>query len=528
MKTDRILIVDDEELNRFLLEGILEVLGYECRSASNGVEALRVLDSDIDLVLLDVNMPELTGFDVVRKIRLADQCNDVPVVMVTALSSMQDRLAAVEAGANDFISKPVDQTELRIRIASQLRIKHSQDEVKRHQVDLESQVQTRTSELESANQKLAQLATTDTVTGLANHRSLVSSLDAEVSRCAATHSTCSVLFIDLDYFKALNDSCGHVAGDEVLNEVGATLEEAIRGRGICGRWGGEEFVCILPDTDGEKAVELAESVREQIARRSFGAALSCHLTCSVGVASYPRDGLDRSTLAEAADKAMYVAKSLGRNQVRAAEDVSSGFESLRFDCSSREDQALSGLVEALVALVNMRDECSGKHIEDVEVLSREIGIALGMADAEIRLLGIAGKLHDIGKVAISDAILTKGTALSTEEWSSVKQHPRIGADVLARVPSLRAIAAAVRSHHECWDGSGYPDGLIGDEIPVAAQIISVADAYSAMTSSRPYREPMTHDAALSEIRRCRGTQFSPTVVDALELSFRTKGIQAAA
>src|SRR5579862_8301700 len=284
MKTDRILIVDDEELNRLLLEGILETFGYEYRSAANGEEALRLLDEEIDLVLLDVNMPQLTGFDVVRKIRSGTRCSDVPVVMVTALSSMQDRLAAVEAGANDFISKPLDQTELRIRAASQLRVKHSQDDVKRHQQQLKAEVSERTLELEEANRRLALLATTDPVTGLANHRSLVDALEAEVNRCINTHSTCGVLFIDVDYFKALNDAYGHIGGDQILKDLGGVLQDGVGLASICGRWGGEEFVCILPGASKESAGELAETIRSMVARHSFRVGMGCNVTCSIGVA----------------------------------------------------------------------------------------------------------------------------------------------------------------------------------------------------------------------------------------------------
>ena len=519
MKQDKILIVDDEALNRILLEGILEVLGYESCSAANGTEALSMLSDQIDLVLLDVNMPVLSGFDVVKQIRLAPTCSDVPVVMVTALSSMQDRLAAVEAGANDFICKPVDQTELRIRVASQLRVKHAQDAVKRHQQNLEVQVSERTLSLQEANERLARLATTDPLTGLANHRSLMDTLDEEIERCRETRLNCSVLFIDLDHFKALNDSCGHVVGDSLLQEVAAILVESVGESGFCGRWGGEEFVCILPDKDGQGAIGHAEDIRRTIAQHAFRAGMGYHITCSIGVASFPGDGLDRSTLAEAADKAMYVAKSLGRNQVRAADDVSSGFEGFRSDASSREDQALTCLVEALASLVNLRDGSTGSHINDVEELSMQLAHAMGLTDSETRIVGITGKLHDIGKVAIPDVILTKAGSLTAEEWEIMKQHSVIGAEVVARVPSLRAMAPGVRAHHERWDGGGYPDGLAGSHIPLAAQIVSVADAYCAITANRPYRTARSHEIALAELRRCEGTQFAPDVIEALNKVF---------
>ncbi len=515
MKKDTILIVDDEPLNRLLLEKVLDVHGFECRSAKDGAEALAVLDSDIDLVLLDVNMPEITGFEVARRIREGANCSDVPIIMVTALSSMQDRLNAVQAGANDFICKPVDHTELLIRASAQLRVKHAQDAVKSFQRDLESQVLHRTSELQEANEKLSRLATTDALTGLFNHRNLVDVLELEIEKCTANDSMCSVLFIDLDHFKALNDSCGHGIGDAVLVEFGGLLEESMRPYGVCGRWGGEEFVCILPGISGATAKAYAEEFRRKLAQYLFRAGGGCHMTCSIGVATFPQDGHDRSSIAEAADKAMYVAKALGRNQVRGSEDVSTGFEALRANPSTREEVALEGLVEALATMVSYRDECTGSHTADVGELSQEIARELGLGADDIRFIGLIGKLHDIGKVAIPDSILLKDGPLSSDEWLKMREHPQIGSEVINRVPTLRALAPAIRAHHERWDGTGYPDQLAGDEIPLAAQIVSVADAYCAITTNRPYRKAATKEHALEEVRRNSGTQFNPAVVSAL-------------
>jgi two-component system cell cycle response regulator len=386
----------------------------------------------------------------------------------------------------------------------------------------------RTWELNEANKRLESLATTDVVTGLPNHRSLVNALDAEVSRCTTAQATCAVLFIDLDYFKALNDSFGHAVGDNVLREFGEILQGALGDKGVCGRWGGEEFVCILPNSNHDDAIEIAESIRRIAAQHSFKLCMSCHLTCSIGVAIFPKDGSNQSSLAESADKAMYVAKSLGRNQVRAAQDVSSSFVSLHSDSVSREDQALTGLVEALASLVRIRDSSTGNCINDVEDLAKQIAVELKLTPSDIRLIGIAGKLHDIGKVAISDAILTKTDPLTPDEWALMKQHATIGAEVVARVPSLRAIAPGIRSHHEQWDGGGYPDGLIGAEIPLAAQIVSVADCFSAITSDRPYHQGLSGEEALAKIRQSSGSKFSPDVVSALEgVIGRSRSLSAA-
>ncbi len=184
--------------------------------------------------------------------------------------------------------------------------------------------------------------------------------------------------------------------------------------------------------------------------------------------------------------------------------------------TSREEVALLGTVEALAALVEARDHYTGDHTDDVAELATRIALAMGLEPAETRIVRLVGKLHDIGKVAIPDAILQKSGRLTEAEWNLMRQHPVIGADVLSRIPMLRITASGIRGHHERWDGTGYPDGLAGDAIPLSARIVSVADAYSAMTTDRPYRQASTASWVLEEVRRCAGTQFDPVVVAALE------------
>jgi len=231
--------------------------------------------------------------------------------------------------------------------------------------------------------------------------------------------------------------------------------------------------------------------------------------CSV----FPGDAADRDGLVDAADRAMYAAKRLGRNQVRAAgEPVVAALEG---DMGSREDVALVGTIEALAALVEARDQYTGEHTHDVARLAARLALLLGLGAAEARMIALAGRLRDVGKVAIPDTVLRKAGRLSEDEWTLMRKHPAVGADVVGRVPALRVLAPLIRAHHEHWDGRGYPDALAGEDIPLGARIIAVADAYGAMTTHRPYRVASAPDWALGEVRRCAGTQFDPAVVDAL-------------
>jgi two-component system cell cycle response regulator len=173
-------------------------------------------------------------------------------------------------------------------------------------------------------------------------------------------------------------------------------------------------------------------------------------------------------------------------------------------------------VEALAALVEARDAYTGAHNQDVAALAIRLAVALGLGAAEARAVGVAARLHDVGKVAVPDAVLRKPGRLTPEEWAQMRRHLVIGADVVGRVPALRGVAPLARAHHERWDGCGYPDGLAGGAIPLGARVIAACDAYGAMTTERPYQEARTAAWALAKLRRCAGTQFDPAVVTALE------------
>jgi HD-GYP domain-containing protein (c-di-GMP phosphodiesterase class II) len=240
------------------------------------------------------------------------------------------------------------------------------------------------------------------------------------------------------------------------------------------------------------------------------------LTCSIGVAAYTQDAEERDGLIVAADQAMYAAKHLGRNQARAADDPAVGALVVGEQLGNpREEAALTGTVEALAGLVAARDHYTGQHITEVGALAVRLALALDCIAAEARMVGLAGRLHDIGKVAIPDTILLKPGRLSPQEWALMKTHPVVGADIVSRIPALRGLAPAIRSHHERWDGHGYPDGLAREMIPLGARILAVADAYSAITTDRPYQPARDADWALAEMQRCSGVQFDPAVVEAL-------------
>lgn len=382
---------------------------------------------------------------------------------------------------------------------------------------LNTELQIMHDELNEKNARLESLATTDVLTGVLNHRSLVSTIDRELERAERYQRPCSLFFLDIDHFKALNEGHGHQAGDTVLREIAGSVRALLRSIDTPGRWGGEEFVVILPETNGEAALIVAERIRAAISMHTFPVSSGVHMTCSLGIASFPSDARERDRLVEVADQAMYAAKRLGRNQVRRITDpVVIALETETVMASSREEMTVSGIVDALTAMVEARDNYTGRHTRRVGELTIQLALALGLDASETYMIGLAGRLHDIGKVTVPDAILLKPGRLTEEEWVMMRKHAAAGADIVSRIPSLRALAPIIHAHHEHWNGAGYPAGLVAEAIPLGARIITVVDSYEAITTDRPYQKARDASWAVSELRRCAGSQFDPDIVDALE------------
>ncbi|MDQ2713663.1 MAG: diguanylate cyclase [Chloroflexota bacterium] len=386
--------------------------------------------------------------------------------------------------------------------------------------------------LVNAYARVEQLATTDMLTGLPNHGSLLEHLEKEVERSRRYGHPLSILFFDGDHFKRVNDTYGHAVGDVVLREIGERVRSVVRAGDTIGRYGGEEFLVLLPETGAEEASILAERMRAAMVLFPLGMTQvdgGINVTISVGLASYPLDGQRAGEVLEKADQAMYWAKRLGRNQVRKAAEVQrlncdpgliSTMDALdrRADGRSGEEERTTShleIVYSLMWLLDLRDHGIFTHSHQVSDLSNAIARELGLDERTCSAVATAGLLHDIGKIAVPDALLQKSGHLTASEWESIKQHPVLGAQILEVSPSVQHLMPAIRHHHEHWDGSGYPDRLSGEEISLEARIIGVAEAYEAMIANRPYQAARSPVAALLEIVRCAGFQFDPVVVQAL-------------
>jgi diguanylate cyclase (GGDEF)-like protein len=352
------------------------------------------------------------------------------------------------------------------------------------------------------------LALTDPLTGLGNHRSFHERLQREFVTAEAEGTPVALCLVDLDELKTINDRFGHPVGDLVLGQVASRLRQG----GEAFRLGGDEFAVLLPGQDEPQATGVARSIVERVAALDIEGVGS--VTVSAGVATYPTHGSGRDELIRCADSALYWAKKDGKNRVHAyaAESVlRSNVEQL----GERPDRgARYRAAESLAKAVDARDAYGGSHSQRVGDYAARIARRLGADEPAVELTRLAGKVHDLGKLAIPEEILRKAGALSEADRAVLERHPQVGSQMLESL-GVEPVAEWVLHHHERWDGTGYPERLAGDQIPLAARILFVADAYDAMTSERVYGERLTQAEALAELERCAGTQFDPAVVRAL-------------
>jgi diguanylate cyclase (GGDEF)-like protein len=335
----------------------------------------------------------------------------------------------------------------------------------------------------------------DSLTGLLGHRVFHEELTAQL----AAGQPFSMLLFDIDDFKQINDLNGHQVGDRALRLVSDAIRRGTRSGDTLFRIGGEEFCALLPGLTDKDAFTVANALRQNVA--SMASTLPNPVTVSIGVASYPAHGSTRDELLACADAAMYASKRGGKNRVSIA-----GTEALRQPAPVPRQVGLDILQE--------KDTDTVSHSLHVAILSVEIGRAVGIDEDRLDDLSTAARLHDIGKIAVPDAILAKPGPLDEEEFRLVKIHAVVGAELLNSW-GLPGPAAIVRQHHERLDGTGYPLGLRGEEISLEARIIHVADAYTAMTRDRPYRRALGQDDALAELTRHVGSQFDADAVAAL-------------
>ncbi|MGD0226870.1 MAG: diguanylate cyclase [Terriglobia bacterium] len=400
-----------------------------------------------------------------------------------------------------------------------------------------------------AYQVALEQAITDGLTGLKTHRYFMEALDREWRRSTRSGNMFSLIMMDLDGFKQVNDLHGHLEGDKVLTAVANLLNDRVRQSNVVARYGGDEFAIMMPETRTEQAEILAERLRASIESDGY---LAAHgVTASFGISTFPVHGPTQEEILRVADSGMYLAKHQEGNRVRVASlhiesaqadwdrqllearlgvtmkrMFSTGPEAFNHYLERFQDVMLKGngdapslmdTVTALAFAIDAKDHYTQGHSQDVSRLAVQIARQMGMPDAEIEEVRLGGILHDIGKIGVPESVLNKTTRLTPEEFDLMKSHTVLGAKILEplKVKAIDHIRGMVRYHHEMVDGTGYPDHLKGENIPLGARIITVADCFDAMVSDRAYKRGRTIDQAMEELLRCCGTQFDPDVVKAL-------------
>jgi len=362
------------------------------------------------------------------------------------------------------------------------------------------------------NSRLAtEAAMTDNLTGLGNHRAYQAALHDRIGEAERTGEPFSLCLLDVDDFKVVNDGYGHAAGDAVLIRLGELLGSADGAESF--RFGGDEFAVIF-SRDEISAYRQLEEIQRQLVQ--VDASPGGPVTISAGIATFPSHAQDADELQRRADGALYWSKEHGKN--RSCLYSPSVVRIYSRDALERETERNARLRAAknLVRFVDARDAQTANHSELVSTLAEGIGLQLGLDSETADQLKLAGLLHDLGKIGLPDAVLKEARMLTEEEQAIVRRHPEFGHSLLEGL-GLDQVQDWVLHHHEHWDGSGYPGGLAGEEIPLGARIILVADTYVAITTDRPYRSAQSEATALRELRAHAGSQFDPAVVEGLEL-----------
>jgi len=416
-------------------------------------------------------------------------------------------------------------------------------------------------------------AITDSLTGVYDHAYFYQRLAEEIDRSKRYKHGFAVVMMDVDDFKRFNDSRGHQAGDDMLHLVADCIRSGLRRSDIAFRYGGDEFAAILPHADPSKAGAAVDRINRRITKRlkQMDGGAGVRLSLSAGVACFPNDGTTADDLVRIADAALYSAKWIARARdiMGQREDIQSLISTLvsrqagvegpaggaifrpealheqqaRIVSSVASSIAVAlkdaGVAQALEdpdlqvlatvgAAAEIKDRYIRGHPERTSAQAAALAEEMGLSPERVRDIQVAGLLHDIGKVTVSEGILNKPGKLTRREFDSIKDHPIVGATLVSQVKGFERLVPIVRHHHERFDGKGYPDGLAGEEIPLEARILSVVDVFDALTHQRSYRKALNREEAIGELERGAGTQFDPAVVAVFlaELKRRGEGLAA--
>ncbi len=507
----KILIADDENVTRRRLEKIVTGMGFEVISCEDGLDAWKIIQSEDapSFLILDWLMPGMDGLEICRKVREQNREPYTFILLLTSKGEQDDFVNGMEAGADDYVTKPFNLSELKARLKAGERI-----------VELNK-------ELLSVRNDFEKLATYDKLTGLYNRNYMTEILDKEFVRALRYKTDLSCILLDLDYFKDVNDTFGHDFGDLVLREFSACLKREKRKTDISIRYGGEEFLLLLPNTDISGAKRMAEKIRVTCEKKRYSDSnSSTTVTVSIGIASVMHNKLlESKELLSLTDKALYRSKAEGRNRVTVYQK--SPFWKSKNN-KVNDDQTLEYMKESISMILEKTKKSS---IESLDLLASDIGgrdhkqhnhdakryinlisKELAIPPSIIETFKRAADFHDNFKVLLRKTIKSKDKVLHKDERVELEDHPYMLTDLIELFDFFNYEKSILQYHHENFDGTGYPDGLKESEIPLGARIYAVTDAITAMLSGRLYKDKLSPEEMVAELAEKAGSQFDPMLI----------------
>jgi len=481
----RVLIVEDDRTLGPLVRMVLKQFTDSVALAVSGRDALEASTSAFDAVACDISLPDMSGLELIARLR--DMHPSAGIVAVTGLVDVDIAVQSMKAGADDFVAKPFD-PEILWHVLNKA-------------IDLRKQ------RIEASQaQAYRQLAYTDALTGVPNRRYLDEYLEAAVKHARDTGGNLSVGYVDIDNFKLFNDFVGHEQGDLVLRAIADALRSVIQPPDVFGRFGGDEFVAIFPGSSEQHAQLIFDAVRALVDRIEVanGHKITLPTRVSCGIAAFTGGETPRDLVAAAEDR-MYLDKSLAPAIVAAMNAQHSRPDTM---VKITNLKALRSLVKA----IDRRDSYTRLHSDHATHVALRVAKELGLEEDMTNALMIGGPIHDLGKIVVPDEILRKPGPLTLDERRQMEEHPIVGGAITAAVTDHDAVVNLVRHHHERFDGDGYPGRLRRSEIPLATRLFSIADAYSAMTTDRPYRRGLTEEQTFEQLLQGAGSQFDPELV----------------
>jgi diguanylate cyclase (GGDEF)-like protein len=507
----KVLIAENENITLRRLGKFLEDLDFEVVSCKDGLDAWKTIQSENapNLLILDWMMPGMDGVDICRKVRKQAREPYTFILLLTSNGKQEDFVKGMEAGADDCITKPFNHNELGVRLKAGKRI-----------VELNEA-------LLSVRKNLEKQAIYDELTGLYNRHYMSEIIEKEFSRALRYQTDLSCILLDLDYFKSINDTFGHTFGDFVLREMSACLRQYKRKSDISIRYGGEEFLLLLPNTGIAGTRKVAEKIRTACEKKICdNGNHSTTVTVSIGIASVkPHQLVESKELLTYADKALYRSKAEGRNRVTVYMKKPSWMSEDNIIC---EDKNLQHLKERLSVIL---EKTKNSSIESLDLLTHDIGgeehkqhnhdtkryikligEKLALPPTIIETFNRAANFHDNFKVLLKKTSNARNKILNKEERLEIEDHPYMLSELIELFDFFANEKTILQYHHENFDGTGYPNGLEENEIPLGARIFALTDAIAAMLSKRLYKVKLSPEEMVVELADRAGTQFDPMLV----------------